>query len=90
MVAGFWAWLFAPAAPQATTVAAPRLHVEAVQIDATEQGEDPVEYAEHAQTAAGHSAPSEPDTAPRISAGEAPLSGTTPVAAGPRAPPAAS
>jgi hypothetical protein len=89
MAAGFWAWLCAPAAPQAATVAAPRLHTAAVQVDsAAEHGEDTAEYAEHVQTGATDSAPSEPNTARHVGAGDTPVGSDAPAAAAPRAPPA--
>ena len=88
MSAGFWAWLCAPAAPQATPVSAPLLHTAAVQVDG----------AEHSQAEAADSAPAEPGSVPQATAetdpvgstGDTPVVGDTPVAAGPRAPPAAS
>jgi hypothetical protein len=90
MAAGFWAWLCAPAAPQAASISAPRLHAAAGQVDAA--GPAATEH----EIAAG--APSEPDSAPEVttgagpagSPGDTPVAGDTPVTAGPRAPPPAS
>jgi hypothetical protein len=103
MAAGLWARLCAPAAPASATVAAPRLHIAAVQVDeaAAAARAASTETAAQATDIGGHhaSAHSLPATAPATHA-EPALQGVTttvtltsdllPAAAGPRAPPVSS
>jgi hypothetical protein len=103
MAAGLWAWLFAPAAP-ASSVAAPRLHVTTTQVEAASTARaanDPAAAADPGAAVAPGTAEQAttadvPATAPlapsatMIEAAHAPLSGVSPAAIGPRAPPVAS
>lgn len=95
MAAGLWAWLCAPAAPQAPTVAAPRLHTAAVQVDASTQVDTAAEHTAAAGHAAAAGRPFVAELAAAtgsagwVVAARIPV-GVTPAAAGPRAPPVAS
>jgi hypothetical protein len=98
MAAGCWAWLCVPAAPQAASVSAPRLHTATVQVDTADPAATATAATAVDDTAdAIVDAPAGPDSGPRATAPagpvgstlDTPVAGDTPVAAGPRAPPAA-
>lgn len=83
LAAGLWAWLCAPAAQAAQTVAAPRLLATAAAPAETVESTDVVENVAHVEPAGADVA------TPVAPAVPAPLIGTVPGVAGSRAPPAA-
>jgi hypothetical protein len=88
IAAGLWAWLCAPAASAAHTVAAPRLHAAApAQVDTADADTADVENPDVENPAVD--APRDVGTDTVTLTVPAPLVGTVPGVAGSRAPPAA-